>query len=92
MSEQHEMILNGTEDSGAEEWICLTCGRRVLFRWPPHYEKVVLEHGDAYAVHVGGKGGLRVNGLEIDSAPGEMPPADRDWLRDNGIEWDGTSA
>ena len=93
MSEQHEMILSGTGESGAEEWTCPTCGRRVVFRWPPHYAKFVLEHGDANAVHVGGKGGLRVSGLEIDPvAKGEMLAAERDWLRDNGIEWDGKSA
>jgi hypothetical protein len=93
VSEQHEMILSGITESDAEEWACLTCGRRVVFRWPPHYEKLVLEGGDVTAVHVGGKGGLRVGSLTV--APvtaGEMPAEERDWLRDNGIEWDGTSA
>lgn len=93
VSEQHEMVLSGTRESGAEEWTCPTCGRRIVFRWPPHYEKLVLEYGDVAAVHVGGKGGLRVSGLAVTPvAAGEMPAAEQDWLRDNGIEWDGTSA
>ncbi len=64
-----------------------------MFRWPPRYEKLVLDHGDVNAVHVGGKGGLRVSGLGVvPAAATHMPAAERDWLRDNGIEWDGTSA
>ena len=93
VSEQHEMVLSGTTDSGAEEWACPTCGRRIVFRWPPNYEKLVLEYGDANAVHVGGKGGLRVGGVAvIPAAATEVPAAEHDWLRDNGIDWDGTSA
>lgn len=90
---RHEMILNGSGESGAEEWICPTCGRRMLLRWPPNYEKLILEHGDESAVHVGGKGGLRVGQAAVAPAPaGEMPQAERQWLRDNGIDWDGASA
>jgi hypothetical protein len=85
------MILSGTRESGAEEWACPTCGRRMLFRWPPHYEKLVLEYGDANAVHVGGKGGLRVGGLAVAPTAVEMPAEQRDWLYDNGIEWDAAS-
>ena len=93
VSEPHEMILSGTRESGAEEWACPTCGRRIMFRWPPRYEKLVLDHGDVNAVHVGGKGGLRVSGLGVvPEAATQMPAAERDWLRDNGIEWDETSA
>ena len=107
MTATHTMILNGTE-SGAEEWLCPSCGRRMLLRWPPDYQKLVLEHGDETAVHVGGKGGLRVNGAvvapaltgdvpsaEVPSAEvpsAEVPSAERQWLRDNGIDWDDASA
>ena len=86
------MVLAERTESGAEEWVCPTCGRRMLMRWPPNYEKLVLEHGDATAVHVGGKGGLRVRSITVTPVPPpEMPAADCDWLRDNGIDWDGTS-
>lgn len=53
--EQHEMILAATLDSGVEEWYCPTCGRRFLMQWPPNYRKIILEVGDEYAIHRGGK-------------------------------------
>lgn len=90
---RHEMILTGSGESGAEEWACPTCGRRLLLRWPPHYEKLILEHGDEAAIHIGGKGGLRVGEAAVAPAPAaEVPLAERQWLRDNGIDWDGASA
>jgi len=71
------MILTGTGESGAEEWVCPTCGRRMLLRWPPHYEKLVLDHGDEAAIHVGGKGGLQVGQVAVAPAPpGEAPPGE----------------
>jgi hypothetical protein len=87
------MILNGRAESGAEEWVCPTCGRRMLLRWPPDYEKLVLEHGDDTAVHVGGKGGVRVGELVIAPTPqADVASTERQWLSDNGIEWGGESA
>jgi hypothetical protein len=58
--QQHEMQLKETHASGVEEWYCPQCGRRFLLSWPPTYEKVVLDVGDEYAVHSGGKGGLHM--------------------------------
>jgi hypothetical protein len=117
------MILTGRGESGAEEWVCPTCGRRMLLRWPPHYEKLILEYGDEAAIHVGGKGGLQVGQVAVAPAPAdeaplgevplgevplgevplgevplgevpldEVPEAERQWLRANGIDWDGASA
>ena len=87
------MILTGSTESGAEEWVCPSCSRRMLLRWPPNYEKLVLEYGDDSAIHVGGKGGLRVGQLTVTPAPeADVPTADRQWLRDIGIDWDGESA
>ncbi len=87
------MILNGRAESGAEEWICPTCGRRMLLRWPPDYEKLVLDHGDDTAIHVGGKGGLRVDQVAVAPVPAaDVPHAERQWLREIGIDWDGESA
>jgi hypothetical protein len=87
------MMLNGSTESGEEEWVCPTCGRRMLLRWPPDYEKLVLEHGDDTAIHVGGKGGLRAGEVAVPPASsGEVQGAELQWLRDNGIDWDGASA
>src|SRR5687767_6851054 len=63
--QQHEMQLEKTHPSGAEEWGCPTCGRRFLLSWPPAYEKIVLEAGDEYATHTGGKGGIRMQPPQI---------------------------
>ena len=87
------MILSGRAESGAEEWYCPACGRRMLLRWPPDYEKLVLEHGDETAAHVGGKGGVRVTGAAVTpQPPAGAPGSDTKWLRDIGIDWDGESA
>ncbi len=64
-SEYHEMRLEKTHPSGAEEWDCPTCGRRFLIQWPPHYRKIVLESGDEYALHSATKGGLRMGRPQI---------------------------
>ncbi len=93
MQPRHTMILNGTTESGAEEWACPVCGRRMLLRWPPNYEKLVLEHGDDAVVHVGGKGGLQVGETVVTPAVNaEVPGVEQEWLRDNGIEWGDASA
>lgn len=83
------MVLSGHVEAGGEEWACPRCGRRLLLRWPPQLEKLVLEPGDVTAIHVGGKGGVRAGGITAAPVPAE---ADREWLRDSGIDWDGTSS
>ena len=68
---QHEMQLEKCHPSGAEEWYCPICGRRFLMQWPPDYRKIVLEPGDEYALHSGGKGGVRMGPLQISEAEDE---------------------
>lgn len=83
--QQHEMRLETTHPSGAEEWYCPICGRRVLMQWPPNYKRIVLEPGDEYTSHSGSKGGLRIGSLQVEetalaeelrSGNGELPGAD----------------
>lgn len=62
--QRHEMLLGITHPSGAEEWYCPACGRRLLLSWPPAYKKIVLDPGDELASHSGGKGGLRVGQIQ----------------------------
>ena len=62
---EHDMQLVTTDSTGAEEWYCPACGRRFLLRWPPHYEKVVLEPGDERATHNGSKGGLELGAPKL---------------------------
>ncbi len=63
--QRHEMILEKTHPTGAEEWYCPTCGRRMLFRWRPEFRRIVLEPGDEYAQHSGSKGGLRIGPVQV---------------------------
>jgi hypothetical protein len=87
------MTRTRTLERGAEEWACAQCGRRLLLRRPPAFEKVVLDRGDERAMHVGGAGGLQAGPVHgHPAAPGELPGRDRDWLAGHGIEWqrDGT--
>jgi hypothetical protein len=53
--QSHQMHLETTHPSGAEEWVCSVCGRRFLMQWPPAYSRVILEPGDEYATHSGSK-------------------------------------
>jgi hypothetical protein len=63
--EHHELVLEKTHPSGGEEWYCPTCGRRLLMFWPPDYKKIVLEAGDDFAIHAGGKGGIKMTDPEV---------------------------
>jgi hypothetical protein len=40
-------------------------------QWPPDYRKIILEPGNEYAMHSGGKGGLRVGSPQISEAEDE---------------------
>jgi hypothetical protein len=76
MNEQqkHEMVLDTTHPSGAEEWVCPECGRRFLLNWPPGYKKIVLDPGNELASHSGAKGGLRMGPLQTgDAEEGALP-------------------
>jgi hypothetical protein len=82
------MTRTRTLEPGVEEWSCTACSRRLLFRWPPDFEKVVLDRGDEGAAHVGGGGGLRAAAADV--TPGEqadLSAPDRDWLAAQGIQW-----
>ncbi|TYB41378.1 hypothetical protein [Actinomadura chibensis] len=98
MYRTHEMRMVRTEESGLEEWACPTCGRRMLLRWPPHYEKRIVEPGDARACHVGsaapgptGTGGSPDAPPETPGTSGEREGGDRwrdarRWLRETGVD------
>jgi hypothetical protein len=75
MNEQqkHEMIINGTLPSGAEEWFCPVCGRRTLINWEPEFKRTVLETGDSLAVHTAIKSSLPAESLQLDASASSFP-------------------
>jgi hypothetical protein len=89
--QRHEMILENTHSSGAEEWYCPTCGRRMAILWQP-WKKIVLEQGDMYAAHSASKGGLRIGltvtpqGNNDDQEPSMEPSSDDPYLAP-WIQW-----
>jgi hypothetical protein len=88
LSTPHEMTRTRTLERGVEEWSCTQCSRRLLFRRPPAFEKIVLDRGDEWATHVGGTGGLQVDTMEVRPAdPEDLPAQERSWLAAHGIEW-----
>jgi len=72
--QNHEMQLETEHASGAEEWYCPTCGRRMTITWQP-WKKIILEPGDIYASHGGSKGILKIGRLQIDQANEYDPPS-----------------
>jgi hypothetical protein len=56
----HQMKISNVHESGAQEWLCLECERRVLITWTPNFKRIVLEPGDEGAVHTGSYGGIEV--------------------------------
>ena len=66
MNEQHHvMVLENVYPSGDEDWYCPTCGRRFIVNWEPKFRRTVLEIGDEYASHTGGKGGLQMGTMQV---------------------------
>jgi hypothetical protein len=76
--QQHEMLLDKTYPTGVEEWYCPACGRRFVMQWPPKYKRIILNGGDEYAAHSGGKGGLKVGGMQIQSSEESTSPTEKD--------------
>jgi hypothetical protein len=87
LSTAHEMTRTRTLERGVEEWSCTQCSRRMLFRPPPAFEKVVLDRGDEWAAHVGGTGGLQVTAPNVAPAARDLPASDLNWLAAEGIDW-----
>ena len=90
--QNHEMQLDTTHESGAEEWYCPTCGRRTFMQWTPTFNKVVLEVGDESAIHTGSTGGLYMSPIQVGAEndepelPDKLRSALEDLLRDIDLD------
>lgn len=77
--QKHEMILEKTHSSGAEEWYCPSCQRRLAITWHP-WKKIILEPGDIQAVHSGSKGGLQLSTSQFNPPSETEPPVEDPYL------------
>ncbi len=75
-ADQHMMELEKTHESGAEEWYCPVCERRFIVQWPPAYKKIILNPGDEYAFHGGGKGGIFMGTPQVQDVPADEPESE----------------
>jgi hypothetical protein len=82
------MTRTRTLERGVEEWSCTQCGRRLLFRGPPAFDKIVLERGDEWAAHVGAGHRPAVAAQAGTADPAALPEEDRSWLAAHGIGWE----
>ena len=80
-SERHEMQLQQQFSSGAQEWLCPTCKRRVVIEHGANRVKIVaLESGDEHAIHSTSAGGLRVAASQARESDGSPGPGRSGWL------------
>lgn len=86
MAKPHEMLLEGIIENGVGEWVCPTCGRRLLVRRTPNFEKVVLAIGNSTANHISIIGDKRVINVAVTDILYETD-TDSDWLAANGMTW-----
>ncbi|MGH4012275.1 MAG: hypothetical protein ACRDTH_29625, partial [Pseudonocardiaceae bacterium] len=77
-TEQHVMILQGTDSSDAEEWLCPECGRHFIVRWSPDFEQLVLTVGDARASHHGSKGTVSIGRMRVAASDAGLSAAAED--------------
>ena len=89
--EQHELEFAGSAGNGAEVWLCPKCGHRMVTRWWPSFQAEVLTEGDPRAVHTGSMGAAMGGRTAMRGPAAALTKAERAWLTDNGIDWDGPS-
>jgi len=53
-AKQHKLVLSEIFSSGAQEYYCPICGRRFVIQFLPNFKRIMLDHGDEMAVHIGG--------------------------------------
>lgn len=64
------MTMTGQE-AGAFEFTCRACPRKLLMRFDPKFEKIVLDHGDENAVHTGSTSRhLRMHSTKVETCTG----------------------
>jgi len=78
-SHSHEILVVKKHATGAQEWLCPTCGRRFIVQWMPEYQCIILDAGDETAIHNTSRGALVVLSNEIAPDDRSLSPF-TDWL------------
>lgn len=79
--DRHEMQLQQSFPSGAQEWLCTTCQRRVVIEHGANRVKIVALHrGDERAIHSTSSGGLSVAASQPRESDGSPEPGRSGWL------------
>jgi len=79
MNNTHRMTLERTYPSGAEEWGCPSCRRRIIIGYSTGLEIVVLNVGDDIsATHSGSNGGLTIDEAQV--REGRANPLALSWM------------
>ena len=79
--DRHEMQLQQSFPSGAQEWLCTTCQRRVVIEHGANRVKIVaLDRGDERAIHSTSSGGLSVAASRAGESDGSPEPGRSGWL------------
>ena len=65
MPEQHRMDLDYTDSNGVDTFTCPQCGRKVRQQWGPDFQTIVIDIGDASALHYAVRGGLEIGDVDI---------------------------
>ncbi len=75
---QHRLVMAREFPDGRQEWICPTCGRRIILQWPPDYHRIVVEPGDESVSHSGAMSAPRQHGPAERTDTGLFPPESLD--------------
>jgi len=90
--EDHQMILEKTYSTGAQEWFCEGCSRRLLIQFEPIFSFMVLTVGDDNLPHTRSTGALPIEDVEKmaddeDELPKDLREAVEDALKHIDFNW-----
>jgi len=63
--EHHEMRLEITHPTGAQEWFCPKCGQRFVMQLRPVFNIIDLDAGNKSVSHTGSIGNLRIDSSQV---------------------------
>lgn len=85
MNVEHHEMTRTAECDGLYVFECPQCGRKMLIRFLPKFEKTVVNDGDIHAVHTGGMGGASMGSARVTPKPG-WTGKDHEWLDEMGVD------